>query len=76
MSLIPRAPSPGATDSDRLRYVRRWAFLGFGLAIPIWVFVFLFVRTDVAAVAFALVTVLSVLNIASVTWRIRRADRR
>jgi hypothetical protein len=50
--------------------------LGLLLAVPVWGLVFLFVRTDVALIAFAAVTAMFVLNIASLTWRIGRAERR
>jgi hypothetical protein len=74
--LVPRRPPPEATDADRLRYVRHWAIFGAVLGIPIWVLVFLFVHGEGPVFACAAVTALTVLNIASLTWRIDRAERR
>jgi len=74
--LVPRRVAPDASDADRLRYVRHLAIAGAVLSIPVWVLVFVLAHSTGAVVAFGAVTALTLLNIASLTRRIARADRR
>jgi hypothetical protein len=74
--LIPEPPSPDASKAERLRYARHWAILAGMVAIPVWIFVFVWVKSSAAVLAFVAVAVLTVINIASLTWRIARAERR
>jgi hypothetical protein len=74
--LVPQPPSPQATKAERLRYARRWAIVATLVAVPVWVLVFLWVQSSAAVVVFVAVAVLTVVNIASLTWRIARAERR
>jgi hypothetical protein len=73
--LVPRRLPSDASDADRLRYVRHWAVVGALLAIPFWVLVLLFLKSEGATLLFAVVIAVTLLNIATLTWRINRAKR-
>ena len=73
--LFPQRLPREAGSVERLRYVRHWAIVCALIAIPVWVLVFVWVHSSAAVVLFAAVTALTVVNIASLTWRIDRAER-
>jgi hypothetical protein len=73
--LVPQPPSPNATAAERLRYARRWAIVAALIAVPVWVLVFVWVDNSAVLLVFVAVIVLTVLNLASLTWRIARAER-
>jgi hypothetical protein len=73
--LVPKRPPRDAPRADRLRYARHWAIIGAVLAIPVWAVVFLWARSEVAIVLFVVVTVVTLLNIASLQWQIARAKQ-
>jgi hypothetical protein len=51
----------------------RVAILGAVLSIPVWALVFLWSRSATAIVLFAVVLAVTLLNLASLQWRIHRA---
>jgi hypothetical protein len=72
--VVPRRLPADATQADRLRYVRHWAIVGALFAVPFWVLVFL--PSGAARLLFVVVISVSLLNVASLSWRIRRVERR
>jgi hypothetical protein len=72
--VVPRRPQPGASTTERLRYVRQWAILSAAIAVPMWVLVLLFVHTAAVVLLLVAVVLLSLANIASLTWRIKRGE--
>jgi hypothetical protein len=73
--IVPRRPAPGASEVERLRYVRQWAIVSAFAAIPGWALVLLFVHTPFVILLLVVVNALSLANIASLTWRINRGER-
>jgi hypothetical protein len=72
--LTPTAPPDGASEAERLRYVREWAVIGAIGGIPVWAMALVFVDGDGVRVAFVAVALLTLLNIASLNRKIRRAE--
>jgi hypothetical protein len=69
--VIPRSLSPHATKAERLTFTRQWVIIGIVLGLPVWALVLVLVPGTTTWIAFVVVYGLSLLNLASVSWRLR-----
>jgi hypothetical protein len=72
--LSPQRPPPDATYADRLRYVRRLAIQGLVIGVPVWIFVFVYTQATWAIVFCVAVNASGLINVATLSWRIRREE--
>jgi hypothetical protein len=70
-------PGPGASREERLRYIRRCAIVPLPWIALVWIVVLAFGHNSTGLlVVLGVATVLSLGNVASIGWRIRRAPNR
>jgi hypothetical protein len=73
--VIPRSLPSDATKRERLTFTRHWVILGIVLGLPVWALVLFWVPGTSTWIAFVVVHGLSLLNLASVSWRLRTTRR-